>query len=203
MSASESPAAIADLCHELGRRARAASRILATTSTAVKNRWLLQASENLAAQQNAIIAANALEPGPSRRIQADRCPDRSPAADAGADPGRRQRLARHRRPARSGWPRSRQQRPAQRPAGPQGRRAARRASFSSTNRVPTSPSMPPACASRAATPSSCAAARRRSTPTPPCTRSLQTALEEVGLPADAVQLVDDDRPGGRGALAAS
>ena len=46
-----------------------------------------------------------------------------------------------------------------------------------------------ACRSRAATPASCAAARRRSNRTKALARLVQQALEQSGLPADAVQLV--------------
>ncbi|HLW67261.1 MAG TPA: glutamate-5-semialdehyde dehydrogenase [Gemmataceae bacterium] len=52
---------IADLsayCRELGRRARDASRSLATVSGEVKNRWLLSAAESLLAKSAAILKAN-------------------------------------------------------------------------------------------------------------------------------------------------
>lgn len=47
------------LCSELGRRAKAASRVLASAPAAAKNRWLLAAAAALEAQQNELLAANA------------------------------------------------------------------------------------------------------------------------------------------------
>jgi gamma-glutamyl phosphate reductase len=54
--------------------------------------------------------------------------------------------------------------------------------------------------SRAATPASCAAARRPSSPTWRCGRWCSQALAEAGLPPEAVQLVRDHRPRRRGPL---
>jgi len=50
---------LAESCAEMGRRAKAASRILAITSTALKNRWLLQAADALAKAQETVMARNA------------------------------------------------------------------------------------------------------------------------------------------------
>ena len=47
------------LCADLGRRAKAASRQLATVSTATKNSWLVRAAAALDAGMEALIAANA------------------------------------------------------------------------------------------------------------------------------------------------
>ena len=79
-----------------------------------------------------------------------------------------------------------------RPNGLQVARSACRSasSCSSTSRGPTSPSTPPPCASRAATPSSCAAARRPIHSNAALHGVLARRLSSAeGLPADAVQLV--------------
>ncbi len=46
-------------CDDLGRRAREASRLLATASTSQKNRWLTRAADAVLEQQTAILDANA------------------------------------------------------------------------------------------------------------------------------------------------
>src|SRR5690348_8603492 len=46
-------------CNDLGHRARAASRSLATARGAAKNRWLNLAADALRAQASAILEANA------------------------------------------------------------------------------------------------------------------------------------------------
>lgn len=45
-------------CIDLGRRARAASRTLATVSTAAKDAWLRRAADAIAARQSDVLAAN-------------------------------------------------------------------------------------------------------------------------------------------------
>ena len=61
MNANESAAGIASMCADMGRRAKSASRVLATTSTALKNRWLNRAADALTASTDAILAANAVD----------------------------------------------------------------------------------------------------------------------------------------------
>jgi glutamate-5-semialdehyde dehydrogenase len=51
----------ADFCAELGRRARAASRLLSTVPETVKNDWLTRAADMLENASDAIIAANATD----------------------------------------------------------------------------------------------------------------------------------------------
>ncbi|MDY3559842.1 glutamate-5-semialdehyde dehydrogenase [Gemmata sp. JC673] len=53
------PDDLSALCLGLARRARAASRVLATVPTAAKNRWLLSAADALLARQDELLAANA------------------------------------------------------------------------------------------------------------------------------------------------
>ena len=62
-------------------------------------------------------------------------------------------------------------------------------SGSSTRAAPTSPPTPAPCASRPATPRSCAAARRASTPRAPSSPPWPRGWRAAGLPAAAIQLV--------------
>lgn len=48
-------------CDDLGRRARAASRLLATASGARKDQWLLRSAEALVARTDEVLQANALD----------------------------------------------------------------------------------------------------------------------------------------------
>ncbi len=78
---SEAPpaSAVASTVDELGRRAKAASRVLATAPTSAKDRALLAAADRLAEHRSEILAANAadleaartggMEPGPLDRLR--------------------------------------------------------------------------------------------------------------------------------------
>lgn len=80
---------LAASCVELGRRARSASRVLATARTALKNRWLRQAADALVQRTPAILTANARDLAGATGLapaQVDRLrltPDRIAAAAAG------------------------------------------------------------------------------------------------------------------------
>ncbi len=52
-----------DYCRELANRARVGSRKLATVSGETKNAWLLAAADRLLAEENTILAANAIDLG--------------------------------------------------------------------------------------------------------------------------------------------
>jgi glutamate-5-semialdehyde dehydrogenase len=78
-------------CEELGRRARSASRLLATAAGGLKNRWLLQSAAALESRTDEVLAANARDLEAARQseltpAQIDRLrltPDRLRAAAAG------------------------------------------------------------------------------------------------------------------------
>src|SRR5205823_8017279 len=59
MSPSALTTDLAANCADLGRRAKAASRLLATVSTAQKDAWLRHAADGLGRGTEAILAANA------------------------------------------------------------------------------------------------------------------------------------------------
>src|SRR5262249_52040211 len=91
MMAPDLPTDLAASCEDLGRRARAASRLLATIPTEVKNRWLARAADDLVRRAPEVLRANtedlagAGQEGRSR-AQLDRLrltPERIHAAAAG------------------------------------------------------------------------------------------------------------------------
>ena len=134
---------LADYCAGLGRRARAAARALALLTTGRQGCLAARRGRSLEAHTADLLAANerdlaAAEANGLTAAQIDRLRLTPARIKAAADGMRASR-----RPARPGRPGARRRRPAERPAGDEGRRAARRDSVSSTNRGRTSRSTPP------------------------------------------------------------
>ena len=172
-----------------GRAARAAAAALALAPRAAKDTALRAGAAALRRRGRQDPRRQCPRHGRRPRQGAERRHARPAGAEPQAGRGDGRGAGDDRRARRSRRHRARPLDAAQRPRHRPRARAARAWSGSSTRAGPTSPPMPVRCASRPATPRSCAAARRASTPRARSSPRSARASPRPGLPAAAIQLV--------------